>query len=216
VTVLKYIFIYFLAGTGKTYLTSKVIDDISDSLKNNPNHEGFAYFYCNRNETERQDPVMILRSFVRQLSTIATNDDCVQQRLLRYSIETRKRASEPTITDCEDLLLDFINLYPKTTLILDALDECDKEKRGALIQTLDFLLDHAKRPIKVFISSRPDVDIKEKFKTRVNIEIQATDNYGDISRFIQTEIAKHPRWKKMSANLQTEIIQILQNRSQGM
>lgn len=213
-TVLKYI--SFLAGTGKTYLTSKVIDDIWDSLKNNPNHEGFAYFYCNRNETERQDPVMILRSLVRQLSTIATNGDCVQQRLLRYCRDTRKAASEPTIRDCEDLLLDFINLYPKTTLILDALDECDKENRCALIEALDFLLDHAKRPIKVFISSRPDLDIKEKFRTRANIDIQATDNYGDISKFIQTEIAKHPRWQKMSANLQTEIIQTLQYRSQGM
>jgi hypothetical protein len=159
---------------------------------------------------------MILRSFVRQLSTVAANNDCVQQRLLRYCIETRKGASEPTIGDCKDLLLDFINLYPKTTLVLDALDECDKEKRGALVEAFDFLLDHAKRPMKVFISSRPDGDIKEKFKTRANIEIQARDNHRDISNFIRTEIAKHRRWHKMSANLQTEIIQTLQNRSQGM
>jgi hypothetical protein len=159
---------------------------------------------------------MILRSFVRQLSTIATNDDCVQQRLLRFCLETRKRASEPTIQDCKDLLLDFINLYPKTTLVLDALDECDKDQRGALIEVLDFLLDRAKRPVKIFISSRPDGDIKENFKTRVNIEIQATDNYGDISRFVQIEIAKHRRWQKMSTNLQAEIVQTLQNCSQGM
>lgn len=110
----------------------------------------------------------------------------------------------------------MINIYPKTTLILDALDECEKYERGVLTEILDYLVDNALRPVKVFISSRPDSDIKERFKSKANIEIQATNNHSDICRFVENEITKHRRWGKMSARLQNEIIQTLQDRSQGM
>lgn len=205
-----------IAGTGKTYLTSRVIDEIQDALKSNPNHEGLAFFYCNRNETERQEPLSVLRSFVRQLSTIANEEDSMQKNLRQLHIQTRLKASYLSIDVCKGLLLEFINLYPKTTLVLDALDECDKRKRGVLIETFDYLLDQALRPVKIFISSRPDGDIRERFKGRANIEIQATDNHDDIATFVESEITKHRRWKKISPGLQEEIIETLQKRSQGM
>jgi ankyrin repeat domain-containing protein 50 len=205
-----------IAGTGKTYLTSRVIDEVQDFLKSNPNHEGLAFFYCNRNETERQEPLSVLRSFVRQLSTIANEEDSMQKNLRQLHIQTRLKASYLSIDVCKGLLLEFINLYPKTTLVLDALDECDKRKRGVLIETFDYLLDQALRPVKIFISSRPDGDIRERFKGRANIEIQATDNHDDIATFVESEITKHRRWKKISPGLQEEIIETLQKRSQGM
>jgi hypothetical protein len=205
-----------IAGTGKTYLTSRAIDEIQDTLKSNPNHEGLAFFYCNRNETERQEPLSVLRSFVRQLSTIANDEDSIQKNLRQLHIQTRLKASELNMDICKGLLLEFINLYPKTTLVLDALDECDKRKRGVLIETFDYFLDHASRPVKIFISSRPDGDIKERFKNRANIEIQATDNHDDIATFVESEITKHRRWKKISLGLQEEIVETLQKRSQGM
>jgi ankyrin repeat domain-containing protein 50 len=205
-----------IAGTGKTYLTSRVIDDIRDVLENNPNHEGLAFFYCNRNETERQNPLSVLRSFLRQLSTIASDHDSMQKNLRQLHIQTRLKASKLSMDFCRDLLLEFINLYPKTTLVLDALDECDKRKRGALIETFDYFLDHALRPVKIFISSRPDGDIKERFKGRANIEIQATDNHDDIATFVESEITKHRRWEKISPGLQEEIVETLRTRSHGM
>lgn len=205
-----------IAGTGKTHLTSRVIDEIRGALKSNPNHEGLAFFYCNRNETERQEPLSVLRSFVRQLSTIVNDENSMQKRLRQFYIQTRLEASEPTIGECKELLLEFINLYPKTTLILDALDECGKHERRVLIEIFVYFLACASRPVKIFISSRPDGDIKEIFKSRANIEIQAIDNHDDISRFVEGEIIKHRRWKKISFGLQREIVETLQERSQGM
>lgn len=205
-----------IAGTGKTYLTSRVIDEIRDALKSNLNHEGLAFFYCNRNEIERKEPLSVLRSFVRQLSTIANDVDSIQRNLRQLHIQTRQKASELSMDICRDLLLEFINLYPKTTLVLDALDECDERKRGALIETFDYFLHHASRPVKIFISSRPDGDIKERFNSGANIEIQATDNHDDIATFVESEITKHRRWEKISPELQKEIVKTLRMRSQGM
>lgn len=205
-----------IAGSGKTFLASKVIDEIRSALESNPNDEGLAFFYCKRNEAGRQEPLSVLRSFLRQLSTTTYHKVSMQKGLRQFCIQTRLQASEPTISACKELLFELINLYPKTTLILDALDECDKYERGVLIEIFDYFVEKSSRPVKIFVSSRPDSDIKERFKSKANIEIQATDNHSDISRFVESEITKHRRWSKMSARLQNEIIHTLQDRSQGM
>jgi len=209
---------YYLlsAGTGKTFLTSQVIDNIQSALKSQSNQEGFAFFYCNRNEAERREPLSVLRAFLRQLSTAASDNHSIQKQLRVYYNETRLKASEPTMEDCKKLLLEFINVYPRTTLVLDALDECERGKRLELVEILDNLLAEASNPLKIFISSRPDGDIKEKSKSRDNIEINANDNNKDISSFIKSEIVKHRRWGKMHLDLQTQIINTLQQKSQGM
>jgi len=205
-----------LAGTGKTFLTSRVIDEIQAGLQSSPNQEGFAFFYCNRNETERQEPLSMLRAFVRQLSTINHQSHSIQKCIKDYYNECRLKASEPTMGDCKEILLKLVNIYPRTTLVVDALDECEKHKRLELIETIDYLLAEASNPVKIFVSSRPDGDIKERLKDRANIEINATDNQDDISKFVNSEIVKHRRWTKMPVKLKTQIVETLQQQSQGM
>jgi hypothetical protein len=193
-----------------------VIDEIRHSLKHHPNHEGFAFFYCNRNEPQRREPLSVLRSFVRQLSTPVRCADSIQRELRQFYTQSRLDASEPTIKDCERFLLQFISVYPKTTLILDALDECEREQRHHLINIFHSFLANASKPVKIYVSSRPDNDIKKTFKNVANVEIQATDNYDDISKFVRSKIAEHEKWGKMGKGLETEIIQTLQRQSQGM
>jgi hypothetical protein len=120
------------------------------------------------------------------------------------------------MSECRELLLDFINIYPQTTLVLDALDECEVQDRLELIRVFDHILAQASNPLKIFISSRPNPDIKSKLKGRSNIEIESKDNYDDITRFVKSEITKHPRWHMMDPSLQDKIVTTLQDKSQGM
>ncbi|PGH08637.1 hypothetical protein GX51_01157 [Blastomyces parvus] len=204
------------AGTGKTYLTSRVIDEIRSTLETSSNDEGFAFFYCNRNESIRREPLAVLCSFVRQLSSTVNYQHSIQKRVREYYLRCRQLASKPTIRECRELLLELINLYPKTTLILDALDECGEQSRSVLFELFDYLVTRAAKPVKVFISSRPDIDIKITFSSHPNIRIQASDNDDDISKFVKSEITRHLRWNKMSVELQNDIIKTLQQGSQGM
>lgn len=43
-----------------------------------PKNEGFAFFYCNRTETNRGDALTIVQSYVRQLATSANNPESMQ------------------------------------------------------------------------------------------------------------------------------------------
>ncbi|OJD23428.1 hypothetical protein ACJ73_05221 [Blastomyces percursus] len=171
----------------------------------------------NRNEPIRREPLAVLRSFVRQLSSTVNYQHSIRKRVREYYFRSRQEASEPTIgEECKGLLLELINMYPKTTLIVDALDECEERSGNVLFEQFDYLVTKAAKPVKIFISSRPNIDIKNTFRSHANIGIQATDNYDDISKFVKSEITRHPRWNKMSVQFQNDIIKTLQQGSQDM
>jgi ankyrin repeat domain-containing protein 50 len=204
------------AGAGKTFLTSMAIDDAISALQGGSNHEGLAFFYCNRTEAERRDPLSVLRSFLRQLSTTANDKNLLQTRLRDLHLQLRSNGSSLTRDLCKSLILDLVNLYPRTTIILDALDECDQVEREFLVETFENLLRDAVNPVKIFISSRPDGDIKDSLQSYSNITIQASDNDDDIATFVRGEIVRHRRWSRISAELRDEVVGTLLTRSQGM
>lgn len=116
------------------------------------------------------------------------------------------------------MLADLFQLYPQTTLVLDALDECDKETRLGFINILDNLIAESTKPIKILISSRRDRDIKHRFKDGPNLEIRAIDNQEDIAMFVKHEItASEKYWQhEISFELQELICDTLVDRSGGM
>ena len=159
---------------------------------------------------------MVLRSFVRQLSARARFPTEIHEKVQKIWSEKRLGASDLSLTDCREQLLESVNLYTRTTLVLDALDECEPESRAELVKTIEILLAQSKQPLRVFISSRPDRDIRDKFLSRPNIEIETKHNEKDIQRFVNEEIIKHGNWIDMSPLLKEEIIKTLLERSQGM
>lgn len=73
-----------------------------------------------------QDPLIVLKSFVRQLAGKAFDTSgVVQYSLIQRCEKIQKEKREFTYKDCEDLLLESFNLYTRTTILLDALDETD-------------------------------------------------------------------------------------------
>ncbi|KAL5331179.1 hypothetical protein ACEPPN_000708 [Leptodophora sp. 'Broadleaf-Isolate-01'] len=203
-------------GAGKTFLTSKVIDHVRSRLQSSLSQEGFAFFYCNRGEEERQEPLSVLRSYTRQLSTTAGHPEEMRKKLRALWRETTLRGSDLGFEACREQLFESVNLYPRTTLVLDALDECDPGSRRKLIDAIKLLLSKSERPLKVFISSRPDRDIRFQFLSGPNIEIQARHNEKDIRKFVYEEIINHGGWRDMFPSLQEEIVKTLLDRSQGM
>jgi hypothetical protein len=185
-----------------------------------PNDEALAYFYCDRNESARRDPELILSSFVRQLS-LSRNGDAIQHSLVQLYYQKRKTgfaSGKLKIEESRDILLQLVRTYPQTTLVLDALDECHKETRTQLVDILDTLVTQSPKPVKVFISSRPDQDIKHRFGCGPNVHIKATDNRDDIAKFVDDKLNNSPEYWQNSINrdLKREICETLVDKSEGM
>ena len=71
--------------------------------------------------------------------------------------------------------------------------------------------------VKVFISSRPDLDIKHQFSGGPNMEIRATDNEKDIAKVVDDKIRDKKEWYcKISSELRELISETLVSKSDGM
>lgn len=215
------------AGAGKTKLTSLVVQKLREDLEKRDNDEALAYFYCDRGDSARREPISILRSFLRQLAVSRKGDDiCIQQCLRQIYDEKEEEgfaSNNIRWDDCRRLLHELVNLYPHTVLVIDALDECNEETRGELVALLDELVNQPSRPVKVFISSRKYHDIEHRFGQGSSVDLSTIHDHNiqDITKYVNEGIQSIQRtWKAegcpMSLDLSREIRQKLIAGSSGM
>jgi hypothetical protein len=86
-----------------------------------------------------------------------------------------------------------------------------------LVALLDALARTAARPVKLFISSRLDRDMRERFAGGPTVAVGASDNSDDIARFVAAEMDKRQHWaRRLPDGLREEIIETLRENSHGM
>lgn len=153
-----------------------------------------AYFYCNYTEDERRDPASILRSLVKQLCIVSPSLDTgstIPEAVLSIYGEREKKADlrHPlTVAECKTILIALSAGFLRTTIIIDALDECHADTRGALFHALEHVVSSSANPVKVFVTSRDYADLRKQFENSPNVYIQERDNSSDINQYIRTEI----------------------------
>jgi len=150
-------------------IRSTVIKSISESNATS-NAFPIAYFYCARDsaETERADPGKIMGAILKQLARPNRHQPIKEPIATEYE-RRRKKAEDScpklrqlTIEDCTSLILELTRVDP-AVIIIDALDEC--EENSELLKALDTIVSKSGELVKVFVSSREDVNIvkSEKF-----------------------------------------------------
>jgi hypothetical protein len=173
--------------------SSIVVEDALENFKagNNPHP---VYFYCLRNPTEpaRSNPQAILASLARQLSSTQPGKPLLQPSIDLYDEEEAEGfvSGQPQLDQSLKLIMQLIELYPQTTIILDALDECDPATRLDLLRALEHILKHSCSLVKVFVSSRNDQDIVLQLNGYLNLEIDSRRNSNDIAQFVNAEVER--------------------------
>lgn len=125
--------------------------------------------------------------------------------------------------ESQTILAELFDLYSQITLVVDALDECDKKSRLGFIDVLNKLIVQSSTPVKILISSRRDRDLVHRFEDRFHqdvraIKIRAIDAQDDIAMFVNHEVTdREELWQcEMSPELKELICVTLVERSQGM
>jgi hypothetical protein len=209
-----------LAGAGKTYIASKVID----AFLLDPTPQKLAYFYCNRAEENRRKPESILNTLIQQLAqTGLKNDELLKPVVENYEDrENKGQESSPLVlSESEKLLIKLTDLYPQTTICIDALDEVEKESRISLLKSLKNVIEGSKNLVKIFATTRMDPDILTQFEMFPRIELQPDDNVDDINRFVGKKVQSAIEDRLLlqgdvSHELKTKICDVLCERSKGM
>ena len=106
-------------------------------------------------------------------------------------------------------------------IIIDALDECNRQEREHLLDALSKIMKESSGIVKVFISSRDDMDIVRSLAGGPNVLISAKNNQDDITTFVNIEVDKKIQQKRLlaghvSENLRRKIKKVLCDQAQGM
>lgn len=207
-----------IVGAGKSYLTSKVIDRyVFDNEAQGKNDEGFAYFYCSRSDTARRDPKSVYQSYIRQLAQLNHYPTGMHKSISDLYRKAKKEQRELSITECKAALSELLKSYPRTTLVLDALDECEVGARKEIVLVLHSLATDAERPVKVYIASRREPDIERSLGSESLIEIGTSDNKGDIEKYIEQEMTRFDEeWESVSQGVREEVKRTITDQSDGM
>lgn len=205
------------AGCGKTKLVSTVIDDL---LQKVPEDEALAYFYCDRDQPDHREPASVLRSFLRQLS-VPRNNDAIPGLTVQMYNQKRHNAfisGKLKLRESQAVLTNLFETYSRTTLVVDALDECDRKTRLDFMKIVKKSIAESSKPVVILISSRQDGDIKRLFEDGPSLEIRAIDNRDDIARFVNHEVtASKSFWRdQISPELKELICNTLVDGSEGM
>lgn len=173
-----------------TFSSSIIVEDVLNGFHAGHNPRP-VFFYSSRNKAEpgRSDPNAILTSIARQLSSLEPGKPLLKPTLDLY----KKKEAEGfgfgplQIEESCALIMQLIEQYPLTTIVIDALDECNPEKRRDLLKALEKMLRESSTLVKIFISSRDDHDIVFRLQRYPNLDMKSDRNSDDIAVFVKDQ-----------------------------
>lgn len=181
-------------------------------------HEPVVYFYCNRNEPQRRDPTVIMQALLKQMSGVFPGLPKPVVAAYNERLKLGLASGPLSFQESRNLLVSLLEIFPQTTIIIDALDESDPVERWRLLEALTVIM-HSTSLVKIFISSRDDIDIKLKLEKAPNLYIEAQDNEEDIKRFIYREMAESTKNRRLSylpVEIKQRIFSTLVEKANGM
>ena len=130
-----------------------------------------------------------MASIARQLSNLEPKLPLLNPSIAVYLTKEAEGFASGTlrINESCSLIIQLIEHYSLTTIVIDALDECNPEKRADLLEALETILRESTQIVKIFVSSRDDQDIACRLKDYPNLEISSDRNLDDIVSFVRAE-----------------------------
>lgn len=185
-----------IIGSGKSTLTSLVIDTLSQLAAQYPAPAPLAFFYCANSDWERNraSADTVMRTLLWQLCLDASGETKVRESLLA---EYERKAAMANIDgfdvprlrtqDCVRLALELAQQDP-LTIVVDALDTLDQKERYVLTKALSDIVSKADNVVKVFVSTRTDTHLRSTLIASNYINITAEDTHADMVTFIEHRI----------------------------
>jgi hypothetical protein len=208
--------LYGSAGSGKTILSAGIIEDMQMFCKEDP-AKSLAFFFFDFNDAKKQDPINMVKSLLSQFVNGCTS---VPEKVESMRATCEKERREASQEELLQALRDTLELLPVTFIVLDALDECSSW--GTLFEIIEEMQKWDKKPLRVILTSRNEVAIKEVLEDIVPqdnwtcLESQLVDS--DIGTYVRERLARDKSFKRWQGDPETqgEIDKTLGRKAHGM
>ena len=177
-----------------------------------------AYIYFDYKSKEPQTVLAVFCSILRQIieSTSIPPTELEQH----YDSLTPERIEKGlNIDDCFSFLQQLCKRIERVFLTFDALDECpilddnNNEHRSKMIN----MIKRATQFAKVFVTSRPNINLKQDIVDCTCIEVQARES--DIRTYLKTRVASQhifQRIVRQVPSMENHLIENICSKSNGM
>jgi archaellum biogenesis ATPase FlaH len=155
-----------------------------------------CYFYFDYSSAEKQTLSALLKSLIFQLA--AQSNDC-HALLKDFHKKNRSSPVYPTNQLFSDCLENMLRASTASTIIIDALDECERASREDVLRFLRKLADAKIDGTRILVTSRPDVGIRASMieLSAVCLDLHETDRHGDdLAQYVSSTLAqsKYSHW----------------------
>ena len=200
------------AGSGKTFLTTFLIDHVFQNLQGKV--ATLTYFFCDFHDPRSLEIRTIIGSLIKQAVSLTNSLPSTLQKELESAYLTPQYT--PTLATLFGLLESLIQLPDITYIVIDGLDECCKNDRYRLLTFFIGLITSQNQRVKIILSSRPEIDIMKSVSGFYQISLEDVKNRPDIEAYIDDEI--HQKWEtgRISLSIMKEIKEALIKGAEGM
>jgi len=196
--------------TGKTVLASYIIEQVCEVPE-----FGVGWFYCKFGNSDKSTLLAVLRGVIAQL--VKAN-----AQLYPHVLEAKNTTGDLKLISHKvgkDLLAECLQVLEKSCIIIDGLDECDKDVRREIISLFARLAkernDAVPGSLRVLFVSTDEADIRKSLSKAVCINLKVSDNFSEMQDYART-------WGKRIQDLHTltdqkteEIVREVMKRADG-
>ena len=171
-------------GVGKSVLSAKVCEQYQQD-----GHLA-AYHFCDFRTSDYADPLRILQSLASQMSD---NVEGFRNKLAEVLCREHSRDS---LSDAFRVLLNdplhALERHEPMLIVVDALDESKTAIKSEFLDLVSTEFSQLPKWIKIFISSRPELQVRKKLEHLNPLEILPDDHQHklDLKHFIQCRLRK--------------------------
>ena len=183
-----------------------------------------AFFYFDfRDEEKKQDLRNFVTSLLCQLS--AYSSECCEIISQIYSTHGKgtQQPSNSALTNCLREMLSVSAEHP-IYIIIDALDECPDSSeiptpREAVLKLLEDLVRLSIPNLRICVTSRPEVDIRDALDPLASITLSLHDESGqmkDISNYVTNAVYSDKKMQRWRSDQKELVIEELSEKADGM
>jgi hypothetical protein len=203
--------------------SSTIIQDMKEIC--DAGQASMAYFYFDFRDINKQHWRDLITSLLTQLSSRSGPRCDILSRLYSKHDDGAQQPSDETLQRCLKEMLTLPDKRP-IYLIIDALDECSNisgipSDRNRVLQFVEDLVDLHLPNLHIFVTSRPEVEIREVLSPLTSRQVSLHDQSGqkkDIEDYVRSVVYSDSelimrRWRKEDKEL---VIETLSERADGM
>ena len=151
-----------------------------------------AYYFFDSGQKESLSPYTFLRSILHQILRTESLNPALQRRLEAVFVGPNG-SREPEIDELEALIIRLCDTLQTVIVLVDGIDEAEQDDQRLVLHFLKNAIQKSQAVIKLFISSRPEVNVPIFFSDNgqlMHINIQAQDTQIEIDKVIKFRVEK--------------------------